>query len=130
MANPEQKRRVSYFYHQDVGNYFYGPQHPMKPHRIRMTHSLVVNYGLYKQMDLFSPTPATAREMTKFHSDDYVEFLQRVSPPLTPEDKDERLNAKYNVGEDCPVFDGLFEFCSYSAGGSVGILFFITFYQP
>ena len=24
-----------------------------------------------------------------------------------------------NVGEDCPVFDGLFEFCQLSAGGSV-----------
>lgn len=25
-----------------------------------------------------------------------------------------------NVGEDCPVFDGLFEFCQLSAGGSAG----------
>lgn len=25
-----------------------------------------------------------------------------------------------NVGEDCPVFDGLFEFCQLSVGGSVG----------
>lgn len=27
-----------------------------------------------------------------------------------------------NVGEDCPVFDGLFEFCQLSGGGSVGKL--------
>ena len=25
-----------------------------------------------------------------------------------------------NVGEDCPVFDGLYEYCQLSAGGSVG----------
>ena len=25
-----------------------------------------------------------------------------------------------NVGEDCPVFDGMFEFCQISAGGSIG----------
>lgn len=25
-----------------------------------------------------------------------------------------------NLGDDCPVFDGLFEFCSISAGGSIG----------
>ena len=25
-----------------------------------------------------------------------------------------------NVGEDCPVFDGLYEFCQLSSGGSVG----------
>ena len=25
-----------------------------------------------------------------------------------------------NVGEDCPVFDGLFEFCQLSTSGSMG----------
>lgn len=25
-----------------------------------------------------------------------------------------------NLGDDCPVFDGLFEYCSISAGGSMG----------
>jgi histone deacetylase 1/2 len=25
----------------------------MKPHRIRMTHSLVLNYGLYKKMEIY-----------------------------------------------------------------------------
>lgn len=27
--------------------------------------------------------------------------------------------SKYNVGDDCPVFDGLFEFCGISAGGTM-----------
>ncbi len=27
--------------------------HPMKPTRIRMCHSLVMNYGLYKKMEIF-----------------------------------------------------------------------------
>jgi histone deacetylase 1/2 len=26
---------------------------------------------------------------------------------------------RFNVGDDCPVFDGLFEFCQISSGGSV-----------
>jgi len=26
-----------------------------------------------------------------------------------------------NVGEDCPVFDGLYEFCQLSTGGSIGL---------
>lgn len=25
----------------------------MKPHRIRMTHALIMNYGLYKKMEIF-----------------------------------------------------------------------------
>jgi histone deacetylase 1/2 len=39
-----------------VGNYAYVSGHPMKPHRIRMTHSLVMNYGLYKKMEIYVST--------------------------------------------------------------------------
>jgi histone deacetylase 1/2 len=46
-------KKVAYFYDSDVGNYAYVSGHPMKPHRIRMTHSLVVNYGLYKKMEIY-----------------------------------------------------------------------------
>ena len=34
------RRRVAYFYDPEVGNYHYGPGHPMKPHRLSVTHSL------------------------------------------------------------------------------------------
>jgi len=29
---------------------FTGTNHPMKPHRIAVTHNLVLSYGLYKKM--------------------------------------------------------------------------------
>ena len=29
-----------------------GQGHPMKPHRLALTHSLVLNYGLYKKMEV------------------------------------------------------------------------------
>ena len=34
-----------------------------------------------------------------------------------------------NVGEDCPVFDGLFEFCQLSTGGSIGECNLVNFDQ-
>lgn len=37
----------------DIGNYYYGQGHPMKPHRIRMAHNLVLNYGLYRKMEIY-----------------------------------------------------------------------------
>lgn len=52
----------------------------MKPTRIRMAHSLVMNYGLYKKMEIFRAKPATKREMSQFHTDEYVDFLNRVTP--------------------------------------------------
>lgn len=48
-----QKKTVAYFYDADVGNYAYVAGHPMKPHRIRMTHSLIMNFELYKKMEIY-----------------------------------------------------------------------------
>jgi histone deacetylase 1/2 len=46
-------KKVAYFYDSDVGNYAYVAGHPMKPHRIRMAHSLIMNYGLYTKMEIY-----------------------------------------------------------------------------
>lgn len=89
----------------------------MKPHRIRMTHNLVLNYGLYRKMEMYKPSKAAQEDMTKFHSDEYIRFLKNIRPDNINEYN--KLMSRFNVGEDCPVFDGLYEFCSISAGGSV-----------
>ncbi|KAJ5735482.1 uncharacterized protein N7483_000607 [Penicillium malachiteum] len=114
VANP---KKVAYFYDSDVGNYAYVSGHPMKPHRIRMTHSLVMNYGLYKKMEIYRAKPASKYEMTQFHTDEYIDFLSKVTPDNM--DSFGKEQSRYNVGDDCPVFDGLFEFCGISAGGSM-----------
>jgi histone deacetylase 1/2 len=71
------RQRVSYFYHNDVGNYQYAGdppsvsnplsavgkgQHPMKPHRMRMVHDLIVNYDIHRKLDMcvWPPTPLCA----------------------------------------------------------------------
>lgn len=36
----------------DVGAYTYGLGHPMKPHRIRVTHDLVTAYGMLDKMHI------------------------------------------------------------------------------
>ncbi|KAH6650484.1 hypothetical protein F5144DRAFT_588949 [Chaetomium tenue] len=111
------KKRVAYFYDSDIGNYAYVTGHPMKPHRIRLAHSLVMNYDVYKFLEIYRAKPAVTSEMTQFHTDEYIEFLQKVTPDNM--DGFMREQGKYNVGDDCPVFDGLFEFCGISAGGSM-----------
>lgn len=116
-AAPSQPKKVAYFYDSDVGNYAYNAGHPMKPHRIRMAHSLIMNYGLYKKLEIYRAKPASKYEMTQFHTDEYVDFLQRVTPDNM--DNFMKEQGRYNVGDDCPVFDGLFEFCGISAGGSM-----------
>lgn len=166
LLNGNDKKCVAYFYDSDVGNYAYVAGHPMKPHRIRMAHSLIMNYGLYKKMEIyvsvlvplsafecvFTPLhpmkilsfrlasqsgtlsgkiagresanyslqrakPASQLEMSQFHTDEYVDFLKKVTPDNM--DQYQKEQGRFNVGDDCPVFDGLFEFCGISAGGSM-----------
>ncbi|KAJ8440504.1 hypothetical protein Cgig2_022945 [Carnegiea gigantea] len=111
------KDRISYFYDGDVGSVYFGPNHPMKPHRLCMTHHLVLSYELHKKMEIYRPHKAYPVELAQFHSADYVEFLHRITPDtqhLFPTEM-----AKYNLGEDCPIFDNLFEFCQIYAGGTI-----------
>ncbi|PTD13507.1 Histone deacetylase RPD3 [Fusarium culmorum] len=115
--NASSPKKVAYFYDSDIGNYAYVTGHPMKPHRIRLAHSLIMQYNLYQKMEIYRAKPATRGEMTQFHTDDYIDFLQKVTPDNM--DSFMREQGKYNVGDDCPVFDGLFEFCGISAGGSM-----------
>ncbi|KAG5039596.1 hypothetical protein AAZX31_05G039000 [Glycine max] len=114
------KRRVTYFYEPTIGDYYYGQGHPMKPHRIRMAHNLIVHYSLHRRMEINRPFPASPADIRRFHSDDYVDFLSSVSPETLADSAFSRHLKRFNVGEDCPVFDGLFPFCQASAGGSLG----------
>tara|TARA_B110000305_G_C19450877_1_gene647864 strand:+ start:808 stop:2082 length:1275 start_codon:yes stop_codon:yes gene_type:complete len=61
---------------------------------------------------------ASAEDMTQFHSDEYIEFLRLI----TPDNQHEHMRQlkRFNVAEDCPVFDGLFNFTQIYTGGSVG----------
>ncbi|KAK4538382.1 hypothetical protein CDCA_CDCA17G4407 [Cyanidium caldarium] len=116
----DSRARVAYFMDHHVGGYYYGQHHPMKPHRVAMTHNLCLAYGLYRHMEVYRPRAAAAEECKKFHAADYIDFLRRV----TPDNAESLLEAlqRFNVGRqygDCPIFDGIWDFCATSAGGSI-----------
>lgn len=53
-------------------------------------------------MDLYTPRKATQEELLQFHSEDYINFLQSVTPETVKTLSDQTL-AKFNIGDDCPV---------------------------
>jgi acetoin utilization deacetylase AcuC-like enzyme len=139
---------IAYFYNHDVSRFHYGHGHPMKPARLGLTHDLVINYGLYKDMNVYQARRATEEEMASFHSEDYLEFLRRwvfsrnygksnvdCTIFLTPAKlffrfssvtgsnqtpNMQAFNKKFNIGvDDCPVFDGLYDFCRLYTGASL-----------
>merc|ERR1719445_2093306 len=82
-----------------------------------MTHHLVMGYDLHEHMQIFRPRPACSAELAQFHSEDYVDFLRRAAPGSEAECL-EQLQ-QFNLGDDCPLFDGLYRFCQLYAGGSI-----------
>mmetsp|Transcript_24573 Transcript_24573/g.53697 ORF Transcript_24573/g.53697 Transcript_24573/m.53697 type:complete len:450 (+) Transcript_24573:336-1685(+) len=112
------KRKVAYYYDPEIGNFYYGHGHPMKPHRVRMAHSLIVRYGLYRMLETFRPVKATEEMMQTFHTKDYVNFLKTITPEN--QERFERQIKTYSFANDCPVFDRMFEYCQLYSGGSIG----------
>eukprot|EP00267_Zea_mays_P048388 XP_020400953.1 histone deacetylase 6 [Zea mays] len=80
------RRSVSYFYEPSIDDDYYRQGHPMKPYRIHMAHSLV--------------------DIRCFHFDDYVTFL--ASTTGKPGVLNSCAIKRFNIGEDCPMFDSFF----------------------
>jgi len=91
----------------------------MKPHRLKLAHHLVLSYGLYKDMDCYRPHPASLGELTQFHSEEYINFMAKITPDNLRQYHTQMQ--RFNAGEytDCPVFDGLSEFTSLYTGASL-----------
>lgn len=64
---------------------------------------------------------------------DYLEFLQHVTPDTLHQYADVMRKCKHmvlemmvtildSIGEECPLFDGVYEFSRISSGGSIGML--------
>ncbi|KAJ0357314.1 hypothetical protein COL922a_014664, partial [Colletotrichum nupharicola] len=70
-------------------------------------------------MDLYHSRAATPEELNDFHTSGYLEFLQNVIPgDMEKADLSEAI-ARFNFGDDCPIFDGLFQYCSLYSGASI-----------
>ncbi|CAI2355927.1 unnamed protein product [Caenorhabditis sp. 36 PRJEB53466] len=111
------KPRVAYMYDQDVGNFYYGQGHVMKPHRIRLAHNLIINYNLFDRLLICRPKKVGPEVMKTFHSSEYVDFLEMACSKTSKSYS--RQQIEFNIGDDCPIFDGLFDFCSISTAGTL-----------
>lgn len=70
-------------------------------------------------MEVYKPKPGSDSQLQRFHSEDYIEFMKKISPDNAKQFATQMQ--KFNVGEytDCPIFDGLYEFCSMYSGCSI-----------
>ncbi|KAG9060920.1 Histone deacetylase 8 [Linnemannia hyalina] len=108
-----------------------------------MVHALIEAYGLLRLRDLtiVSPRKATVKELCRFHSRDYIEFLNKAEEYDSGEDSDEDNDSNddnenphatrasthnkedklevYGLRFDCSVFEGLADYAAYVAGSTL-----------
>ncbi|KAL8559498.1 hypothetical protein ACOMHN_037162 [Nucella lapillus] len=87
--------------------------------RAEMVHSLIECLGLLSFLRVVAPEAADEEVVKKFHSSDYVEFLQSISHHADEEKIDSGDAEQYGIAYDCPVQEGVYECAALVAGATV-----------
>ena len=107
---------VSFHLNPEIEKHHFGHSHPMKPWRLTLAKGLIMSYGMHAAMNNYISRPATRDEMEDFHSKEYLEYLKTARVVIPDDDYPKPFNLG---GSDCPIFEGLINYCSMYAGASI-----------
>ena len=107
---------AAFLYSENYFAYDYGPGHPLKVERLRLTHDLCRAYGLFDlpNVRLLETQPAQESEILRFHTPQYLDVLKRASQREIEEDFTHGLGPGDN-----PVFPGVWEWSILQTGASL-----------
>jgi acetoin utilization protein AcuC len=109
--------KTAFIYSDDFAKYDYGPGHPLKPFRLKLTHDLIKAYGLLSLPDVrvVGAKPAEEDDLLLYHTADYIEILKAADSGLAVPGGE-----RYGLGfGDNPVFEGVFEWSRLVTGASL-----------
>jgi len=92
-------------------DYNFGPQHPLRPIRVKLTYDLIRSKGILQQgsVEVVKPLLASREEILLFHEDNYVRLVEQYS---------KKGSGLLDMG-DTPAFKGCYEATSLVAGASI-----------
>ena len=108
--------KTAFVYTEQYFDYDYGPIHPLKIERLRLTYDLCTSYGLFDLNDaqLVETRAAQESEILRYHTPEYVEVLKQANRG--------EFQGFFSHGlgpGDNPIFPGLWEWSLLSAGASL-----------
>lgn len=111
------KPKTAFLYTPDFEGFDYGPGHPLKNLRLRLTYDLIRAYGLLNLPDAreLRPQPASEEELELFHSPEYLQALKNA-------EKGHAYHDYFGFGlgtGDNPIFRGMYTWSVLSAGASL-----------
>ena len=92
-------------------DYDFGPEHPLRPLRVKLTYDLIRSKGILDQnsVQVVKPRPASREEILLFHEEDYVRLVEQYS---------KKGSGLLDMG-DTPAFKGCYEATSLVVGASM-----------
>ncbi len=109
--------KTAFIYSDDFAKYNYGPAHPLKPFRLKLTYELIRAYGLLALPDvcIVEAKPSTEEDLLLYHTRDYLDVLKAVNSGLEIPGEE-----RYGLGVgDNPVFAGVFAWSRLVTGASL-----------
>lgn len=102
----------NFFYHPRMLAYDFGPQHPLKPDRLRRTIQLAESFGV----ECIDPGPGDIEDVLRVHDQGYVKAVQSISDGA--QDLDFTWPFGFDRGDN-PSFPGMYEASlAYSSGSA------------
>ena len=92
-------------------DYNFGPQHPLRPLRVKLTYELIRSKGILQQgpVEVLNARLASRDEILLFHEDNYVRLVEQYS---------KKGSGLLDMG-DTPAFKGCYEATSLVVGASI-----------
>jgi len=111
--------KTALIYTNKYQSYNFGPQHPLRPLRIKLTYSLMEKLNLFnnKRLEVVEPSPATQKEIERAHDPEYVEIVKKLSE--NPKDRSVQPSLYGLDTGDTPVFKGMYEASALVCGASL-----------
>lgn len=109
--------KTAFLYAEDFEKFDYGPSHPLKIFRLKLTRELIRAYGLFSlpNSKVVRARMADENELVEFHDREYIEVLKAADKGISVAGA-----GYYGLGAgDNPVFKGVFEWSRLVSGASL-----------
>jgi len=111
--------KVALIYTDQYHQYNFGPEHPLRPLRLKLTYDLMEQLNLFKhnRIELVEPSMATVEQIERAHDPEYVDVVKKLSNNPNDRSIDPYL---YGLGPgDNPIFKGMYEASALVCGASI-----------
>ncbi len=116
--------KTAFIYTDAYLDFDYGPTHPLRIIRLKLTHDLIKAYGLVDLSSVqFIPTvKAEEKDLAAFHSEEYLDILKQANEGYLTGSA-----SYFGLGPgDNPIFPGLYNFSLLLAGATLQAVDFVA----